>query len=528
MADPNKADSDAAASGFDVAVTDSRRATAYLVAPETDEYVAIMNVLEASITDLTPAEVAQALRDAGTPLDDRIVETRLDKLRQWTAASARTDTSRILRHADLLARNWRWTATPAGRQVQRFYATVLAGTPTMREIPLSSLARVVSALESLAATFSATTTATPDSSSADTAEHIGRLFTSHDDLDAALVGAEDTLATLADRFDLDDEATGELKQLLVEYATRVAAELETGSARAYRAVVSLRPHFDDLARTAVSESEARALIDRGALAASRGGRRGDWDGLVAWCDPAVGRAARFALRLVRALPGMHANLRRLHASSSTATGRARALLLARACADPQFGQAVFQAAVGDHGWRKLYDDADDDDLSRVPSWRDGPTVAVPDLLWATGRAGARGRPPAARDDSAARAEVDARRKARAAAHAEALRELLAVPPGEQLSETAARIALATLMAATRAPAAGQRRARRSAQRDGLACTLFHVPGYVGVLRAPTWRVLVPGRVIVFHQAGTRAAAPPLISPDLETTIIVRIADGGAA
>lgn len=45
------------------------------------------------------------------------METRLDKLRDWTAASARTDTSRIPRHADLLARNWRRTATPAGRHV---------------------------------------------------------------------------------------------------------------------------------------------------------------------------------------------------------------------------------------------------------------------------------------------------------------------------------------------------------------------------------------------------------------------------
>ncbi|GAA3439597.1 DUF2397 domain-containing protein [Kutzneria kofuensis] len=515
-------------SRFEVTVTDSRRATAYLIAPEADEYIAIMAVLEASITDMMPAEIAQALREAGTPLDDRLVETRLDKLRDWTAASARTDTSRILRHADLLARNWRWTATPAGRQVQRFYSTVLADTPAMREIPLSSLARVVTALEALAAIVPAGIPETTDVAGADTVEHIGRLFISHDDLDAALVGAEDTLATLADRFDLGDEATSELKQLLVEYATRVAAELETGSARAHRALLTLVPYFEALADAAITASEARALIDRGALAASRGGRRSDWDGLVAWCDPATGRAARFALRLVRALPGMHANLRRLHASSSTATGRARALLLARACTDRTLGRAIFLAAVGDHPWRKLYDEADDDDLPRIPSWRDGPTVTVPDLLRATGRAGARGRPPAARDDTAARAEIDARRRERAAAHLDALREVLAASPGSPLSTAAARVALATLMAATRAPAGGPYRARRSAHRDGLACTLFHVPGQIAVLRAPAWRVWLPDRAMVFHPAGTRASTPPVTSPDTDTPVIMRVSSGGVA
>src|ERR1700754_255620 len=46
---------------------------------------------------------------------------------------------------------------------------------------------------------------------------------------------------------------------------------------------------------------------------------------------------------------MEANLRRLHASSASATARARARQLARACADPRHGQAVFLAGVGDRG-----------------------------------------------------------------------------------------------------------------------------------------------------------------------------------
>lgn len=493
---------------FEVTVTDSRRAVAYLIAPEADDYIAIMAVLESSLTDLTPAEIRIALSAAGVYLEERTVESRLDRLRDWTAVSARTDTSRILRHADLLARNWRWTATPAGRQVQRFHTTVLADTPAMREIPLSSLARVVGALEQLAGL---------DLADGDVhlraADLIGTLFISHDDLDAALVGAEDSLAALADRFDLDDSAIEELKRLLVEYATRVAAELEGGAARARRLLLRLVGSFPVLAEISVTASEAHALIERGALAASRGGRASDWEGLRDWCDPDTGRAARFALRLVRALPGMHANLRRLHATSGAAVSRGRALLLARACTDPVHGTAIFLAALGDHSWRKLYGEAADHDLTRNPPWRDGPQIAVGELLRSTGRAGPRGRPPAARDDAPAREEIRARRAERVRLHAEALREVLAGPPDAPLSSRGARAALAALMSAVRTTPRGPHRDRRTATADGLACTLFHCPGHTGRLLAPTWYVLIPDRLPVYHVPGVRAVAPETTSLD---------------
>ncbi len=128
---------------------DSRVALSYLLYGEVDDYIALMDVLEASVTELSPAEVARAVSDAGHRLPDDVVEDRLERLRQWGAAHATTDTSRILRHSDLLARNWRYTATAVGRQVHRFYRTVLAGTPAVREIPLAGLNRVVRSLEAL-------------------------------------------------------------------------------------------------------------------------------------------------------------------------------------------------------------------------------------------------------------------------------------------------------------------------------------------------------------------------------------------
>lgn len=408
-------------------IDDARGVLVYLVVQESAQYIAIMDVLESSITDLTPGEIGTRLRVTGPVLAEDVLNARLEKLREWGAVSARTDASRILRHADLLARNWRYTATPAGRQVQRFYRKVLAGSPTVREIPLSSLARVVEAAETLAASTRI---------DASVAELIGRLFVNHDDLDAALVGAEDSLAGLVDRFDLNNESTAELKALLVGYATHVAAELDRGSARVYRALSALRPRYGELADAAVRASDARLLIERGALSASHGGRVEDWDDLLAWFDPTSGRSARFTLRLVRALPGMHVNLRRLHSSSGTATSRSRALALAKACINPMYGTAILLAALGDHPWRKLYGESDDADIARLLSWREGPSVDVPELLRRTGRAGARGRAVAARDDTEAREAVRLARARRAAEHARAIREVLGAMPGVPLSDHA--------------------------------------------------------------------------------------------
>src|SRR5204862_5129117 len=113
----------------------------------------------------------------------------------------------------------------------------------------------------------------------------------------------------------------------------------------------------------------------------------------------------------------------------------------------------------------------------------------------------------ARDDSAARAAVAVRRRQRAIEHAEAVREVFAAEPGTRLSPAAARVAMASLMSAIRTGVTGRAGDRRTASCDGLACNLFHTGTGTGVLAAPTWRVLLPGRVAVFHPSGVWPVAP---------------------
>ena len=56
-------------------MADAREVVGYLVRPEASDYIAIMDVLEGSVTDLTVSEVATALAAGGLRLDARLVES---------------------------------------------------------------------------------------------------------------------------------------------------------------------------------------------------------------------------------------------------------------------------------------------------------------------------------------------------------------------------------------------------------------------------------------------------------------------
>ncbi|NUU21791.1 MAG: DUF2397 domain-containing protein [Streptomycetaceae bacterium] len=484
---------------------DARSAVAYLVVRKSPDYIAIMDVLESSVTDMSPKEIATAVAERGGDLDEDTIAVRLQSLLGWNAVVPRTDHDRIRSHADLLAANWRYIPTPQGRKVHRFYRTVLMDAPQVREVPLPSLARILEHLRALADN--------PHLPPPEVAARVREVFVHHDDLDGALVGAEDGLAGLADRFDLDEAGTAELKSLLVDYASHVAVELEHSSRLVHRELARLDARYPQLAEASVTASDARDLIQRGALVASRGSRVEDWIGLARWFCPETGRAARFALRLVRALPAMHANLRRLH-TSTAGTLRTRALALARASSDPQYGSAVFLAAVGDHPWRKFSGVADDTDLGRTPSWRGGPTVDLPQLLRQQGARQPRGKYPKAKDGAAARAEAAAARTQRELRLADCIDEVLAARDLQALEPDAGRVALRSLMAAVQAPAVA---GRRTAHRKGLACTLFTARTQTVRVATASWSVSVPGHDLAFHLPGEMPPLPPHSTPETRAT-----------
>jgi hypothetical protein len=81
------------------------------------------------------------------------------------------------------------------------------------------------------------------------------------------------------------------------------------------------------------------------------------------------------------------------------------------------------------------------------------------------------------------------------------------------------------MAAVRSSASND---RRTAIRDGLACTLWHFGnGETGVLLAPTWRVWLPGRLPVFHLPCAVAPRPRMNTQPDDNRAVELIVDGAA-
>ena len=114
--------------------------------------------------------------------------------------------------------------------------------------------------------------------------------------------------------------------------------------------------------------------------------------------------------------------------------------------------------------------------------------------------------------------------------------MLAAAPGDLLSDAAARVALAALNVAARGAAHGPTRTGlpggRRGQRDGLACTLLYVGAdTTGLVQADTWRVLLPGRVPLFHAPGTAPRVPSALrvlpEPANANRIELRLVEGVA-
>jgi hypothetical protein len=145
-----------------------------------------------------------------------VVTSRLRALSDtFLAASGRPD-SQVERWHELNGARWRYSATPRGRQMQRLWTQMASDGLVPREIPMDGLSRIHQALRAMHGDHTPVATLS---------ELAGQVFVEQDHLDGALVGQADMLAKLADRFNLDLRATGELKQLILEYATHVVVHL---------------------------------------------------------------------------------------------------------------------------------------------------------------------------------------------------------------------------------------------------------------------------------------------------------------
>ncbi|MFE0457796.1 DUF2397 family protein [Kitasatospora sp. NPDC058965] len=467
---------------MDVPRGDQRRALGYLFSPSHHHYAAIMDVLDDAAGDLTLAQVTAGLRSQGLEVTEAVVARRLDRLHRSFEAVRPDPANDFARIEDLSSTRWRYNTTPTGRLVHRFWRSLREASSGAQEIPLTSLQSMVSALGRLAG---------EELTAEQAAQEVGVLFLSQEALDRSMEGTAESLSVLAMRFDLDREEAINLKRMLMAYASHVAAQVQEAVARAYVLLTDLRPRFSRLAAAAASQSKAGELVSRGYLEATRGSREEHWLQLLEWCRPVEGRAARFTRSLVLAIPPLHLNLRRLQGGGASSF-RARALALARACEDREWGPRVTAGALGDQSWLKLSGWSDDGDGE---SWHDGPVVEMAPLERVTARSGGAAVVARAGDRAQAQALLEELQREQARARAVAIAEVLtATGP---LSAAAGRVALEAVAAALVGGGSQEVKQGRDRSRR-LVCTVSAEPGAVGRVTSSTWSALLPGWNVVFR------------------------------
>ena len=453
-------------------------AVRYLTAESNRDYVAIMDVLVDASFDLTPSKVSDHLAVVGIDLPVDITRQRLIKLHQWQVVSETTALDSFSSFKDFQASRQEYAVNALGRAVHHFFRTTLAGDQRPRAVDLNHLQTVVRALETLADDIYMSDTAF--------AENISTLFTSHEQLDAALIGAADTLSALMIRFDLDDDGAAELRGMLNAYSTSLQYELDMATDRGHKALTKIRPNFPLLADRYASVSVGADLVASGTLIGQRGTVVDHWRTLDHWMDPRDGRAERFNRDMRRAVPTFVTNVRRLLETNRGST-RDRAIALAKAAGDATHAAALFATATGDHSWTKFaHISIDEPQSAPYPSWEHGALVPLPRFTKHGAATGGRGRTAGPRDDSAARAQARAEREAELAASSDAAVAAIEIGMGSQLPDAAARLVLAAINAGV-----GSDETLSGMDEDSLVLVVQQAaPGARSLLIAPTWKYLV--------------------------------------
>ncbi len=478
---------------LDVPRGDPLRVVAHLFSSSRHQYAALMDILDDTADDLTLAQITEGLRARGLDVAEPTVAVWLDRLHRRFEAVRSDPANDFGRLEDMRATRWRYHLTTTGRKVHQFWRRLGEENAGAREIPLTSLRAMVDALGRLVQ---------ERLPSQEAAQQVEALFLARDALDQAMEANADHLADLANRFNLDRDEAIELKRLLVTYATHVAAQVHEALFQAFDLLTDLQPRFAELAALTASQSRAAELVSRGHLAAAHGSREEHWVQLLEWCRPVEGRAARFTRGLVLAIRPLHLNLRRLQKSGPTSL-RSKALQLARACDDREWGPRVSAAALGDHGWLKLTGWSEDGEGA---SWHDGPVVGIGSLERTAARSGGgSGSVARARNRSECQSLLEEAEREQARARAAAIAEVLG--GRGPLSPQAGRVALEAVAAALSGP--GSDGMRTGADRSRwLMCTVS-ASAAVGRVTGQDWSALLPGHQVLFHPRTSAASGSPV-------------------
>ncbi|MGN5239466.1 DUF2397 domain-containing protein [Rhodococcus sp. SJ-3] len=421
----------------------SRGLFRYLVADESDDYVAIMTYFtDVLFADATAADIAAALTAGGHRIDRDVVDVRCRQLVAWGNLGEGGRDTRGGSIGDYVRATARYRPTVLGGRIHREATALLSSHEGAREVTRESLARICDALTHIGAATHTGFAIDPNT----LAGHVTGVFVHHRAFTDSVADFYNYLAEISGRPDLSDDDYTELKLLLLDYIDVITSDLSRYATQVCAAVQRLLPHIDDLLAALPDPG-----LPSGTVSRSPGRTRDEWEQLVSWYDEEAGpRELRDA-----ATTALNRLLTHTRTRTSDAPGfshRADLLRLASWFSESSDEQAhrLHAATFGAYPSRHLLLGPEEPDprIGAGTSWWSADPVSVPVSLRERGDRSPRGRNARIPDPAADRTLIAALAEQESGELADAVAELRASGDlhGERISTTARDVLLDRLAA----------------------------------------------------------------------------------
>ncbi|WP_202925786.1 TIGR02677 family protein [Goekera deserti] len=393
-----------------------------------EQYIAIMRLFtETLLTDLSAAEVAEALAARSLPVPQADVEERCRSLEGWGNLVRSVRDARVATVAEFLHSRSRYQVSKLGGRVHRQVDELLRATTGVRDVAREMLGGMVGNLDR---TLTMLTGPEPLDADALAAE-VTAVFAAQRLFNESATDFYAYLNGVLARYDLVGEEYAGFKDLLLGYVDLITADVARHAPAVTTRLTALDPHLDTLL-AALDALPTMTNADGTAGERLPGRTRADWDEFAAWYDGRAGRSGPQQLRTAaeQALGQLLTNAKRMLSASGTGVSRRNDLLKLAgwfAQADTDTAHRLYAAAYGAYPARHLVLGPEEvgPRAGATTSWWEAEPVEVPVSLRERGDRAARGRTSRVPDTAGDREELLAQARAEAEHAAAAAAELIA-------------------------------------------------------------------------------------------------------
>ncbi|MFG2174705.1 DUF2397 domain-containing protein [Streptomyces niveus] len=359
------------------------------------EYLAIMDQFtQTLLTDLSAAEVSEALAKLGIALSPEEAETRCRSLVRWKNLMPSTRDPRVPTVAALRYTRARFQITRLGGTVHQQVTKVLKMRDGAREVARELLGSMAALLSKVLQQARHPRSIDPDVLAAD----VTTVFTNQAYFTDSIRDFYAYLSSVLVRYDLAGEEYASFKGLLLEYVHLIDTDVSRHSPAVLKGLEELRPLLPQVLG-ALDSLPGLASADGAPVERLPGRQYNDWAELLAWYsggEGGVSGPAQLRAAAEQALGQLLTNARRMLTSGGTGGVRRSDLLhLAGLFAEASVEEAHrgFSDAFGAYPARHLSfgpDELDPRDTASTSWWGAG-AVDVPVSLRERGDRAARGR-----------------------------------------------------------------------------------------------------------------------------------------